>query len=165
MFTDDMIAGQYTGNNSVKLQQYSTMYYDFLGFNFNNSTLANAEVRKIAESLIALAVKEKDNFETVEVTAKVARKDKDGNFIGFSSQRRFSQNAYVIFDADELGNFTWKMIPLDLGMDREIPLRRGIPAIADPEEAQRICDHLNDISAGYGTRLVYDKEEGCIRLA
>lgn len=36
------------------------------------------EVRKIAESLIALAVKEKDNFETVKVTAKVPRKDKDG---------------------------------------------------------------------------------------
>lgn len=36
------------------------------------------EIRKIAESLIALAVKEKDNFETVTVTAKVARKDKDG---------------------------------------------------------------------------------------
>ena len=31
-----------------------------------------------AEGLIALAVKEKDNFETVTVTAKVARKDKDG---------------------------------------------------------------------------------------
>lgn len=36
------------------------------------------EIRKIAEHLIALAVKEKDNFETVTVTAKVARKDKDG---------------------------------------------------------------------------------------
>lgn len=36
------------------------------------------EIRKIAEGLIALAVKEKDNFETVKVTAKVARKDKDG---------------------------------------------------------------------------------------
>ncbi len=36
------------------------------------------EVRKIAEGLIALAVKEKDNFETVKVTAKVPRKDKDG---------------------------------------------------------------------------------------
>ena len=36
------------------------------------------EVRKIAEGLIALAVKEKDNLETVKVTAKVARKDKDG---------------------------------------------------------------------------------------
>lgn len=37
------------------------------------------EVRKIAEGLIALAVKEKDNYELVKVTAKVARKDKDGN--------------------------------------------------------------------------------------
>jgi large subunit ribosomal protein L17 len=36
------------------------------------------EVRKIAEGLIALAVKEKDNYETVKVTAKVPVKDKDG---------------------------------------------------------------------------------------
>lgn len=36
------------------------------------------EIRNVAESLIAMAVKEKDNYETVKVTAKVARKDKDG---------------------------------------------------------------------------------------
>ena len=36
------------------------------------------EVRKIAEKLIALAVREKDNFETVTITAKVPRKDADG---------------------------------------------------------------------------------------
>ncbi|NLJ95885.1 MAG: 50S ribosomal protein L17 [Clostridiales bacterium] len=36
------------------------------------------EIRKIAEGIIALAVKERDNFETVTVKAKVARKDKDG---------------------------------------------------------------------------------------
>ena len=36
------------------------------------------EIRKIAEGLIAMAVREKDNFEEVTVTAKVARKDKDG---------------------------------------------------------------------------------------
>lgn len=36
------------------------------------------EIRKIAEGMIAMAVKEKDNFETVKVNAKVARKDKDG---------------------------------------------------------------------------------------
>ena len=36
------------------------------------------EIQRIAERLIALAVKEKDNYETVKVTAKVARKDKDG---------------------------------------------------------------------------------------
>ncbi len=36
------------------------------------------EVQKIVEGLIALGVKEKDNFEMVKVTAKVPVKDKDG---------------------------------------------------------------------------------------
>ena len=36
------------------------------------------ELRKTAEKLIAMAVREKDNFEEVTVKAKVARKDKDG---------------------------------------------------------------------------------------
>ena len=36
------------------------------------------EIRKVAEGIIAMAVREKDNFEEVTVTAKVARKDKDG---------------------------------------------------------------------------------------
>ncbi len=39
------------------------------------------EVRQIAEHLITLAVKEKDNFEEVTVTAKVAKLDKDGKRI------------------------------------------------------------------------------------
>lgn len=36
------------------------------------------EVQKIVEGLIALGVKEKDNYEMVKVTAKVPVKDKDG---------------------------------------------------------------------------------------
>ena len=36
------------------------------------------EVRKIAEGLIAMAAKERDNYETVKITAKVPVKDKDG---------------------------------------------------------------------------------------
>ena len=36
------------------------------------------EIRKVAEGLIAMAVKEKDNFEEVTVTAKVPRKDQNG---------------------------------------------------------------------------------------
>ncbi len=36
------------------------------------------EVKKIAEGIIAMAVREKDNFDEVTVQAKVARKDKDG---------------------------------------------------------------------------------------
>ncbi len=36
------------------------------------------EIRKIADAMIALAVREKDNYETVTVTAKVPKKDADG---------------------------------------------------------------------------------------
>ena len=43
------------------------------------TTQAKAEeVQKIVERLITLAIKEKDNFETVKKTVKVPRKDKDG---------------------------------------------------------------------------------------
>lgn len=36
------------------------------------------EIKKIAESMIALAIKERDNFDTVTIEAKVPVKDKDG---------------------------------------------------------------------------------------
>lgn len=36
------------------------------------------EIRKVAEGLIAMGIREKDNFEEVTVTAKVPRKDQNG---------------------------------------------------------------------------------------
>lgn len=46
------------------------------------TTQARAEeVQKIAEHLITLAIREKDNYETVTVKAKQPRKDKDGKRI------------------------------------------------------------------------------------
>ena len=39
------------------------------------------ELRKYVEPLIALAVREKDNFETVTVTAKVPKKDANGKYL------------------------------------------------------------------------------------
>ena len=39
------------------------------------------EIRREAEKLITLAIREKDNYEQVEVTAKVPRKDKNGKRI------------------------------------------------------------------------------------
>ena len=39
------------------------------------------EIRKVAEKIIAMGVREMDNFDEVTVKAKVARKDKDGKRI------------------------------------------------------------------------------------
>lgn len=52
------------------------------------------EVCKIAEGLIALAIKEKDNFDTVTVTAKVPRKDKDGKRV----KEKIDGKTVTIFD-------------------------------------------------------------------
>ncbi|MBQ8914071.1 MAG: 50S ribosomal protein L17 [Lachnospiraceae bacterium] len=52
----------------------------YLG-NIETTEATAKEVRKIAEHLITLAVKEKDNYDEVTVTAKVAKKDKDGKRI------------------------------------------------------------------------------------
>lgn len=62
-------------------------------------------------------------------------KDKDGNFIGFASERRFSENAMAIIDKTEEG-LSWKLVPLDLHLDGEIPLKRGLPVLAEPEVAR-----------------------------
>ena len=52
---------------------------DLLYYGKIKTTEAKAkEIRKIAEGLIASAVKENDNFEEVTVKVKVAQKDKDG---------------------------------------------------------------------------------------
>ena len=56
------------------------------------------EVRRIAEPLIALAVKEKDNFETVEVTAKVPRKDKDGKRVKEVKEVNGKQKKVTVYD-------------------------------------------------------------------
>ena len=52
---------------------------DLLCYGKIKTTEAKAkEIRKIAEGLIALGVKEKDNFDEVTVQAKVVRKDANG---------------------------------------------------------------------------------------
>ena len=56
------------------------------------------EVRRLAEPLIALAVKEKDNFETVEVTAKVPRKDKDGKRVKEVKEINGKQKKVTVYD-------------------------------------------------------------------
>ena len=78
------------------------------------------EIRKQAESLIALAVKEKDNFEEVTVMAKVARKDADGKRVKeFRGTTRCSQKFCAAF-----GPVTAAM---PARPSREDPFRRQLP--------------------------------------
>jgi len=55
------------------------------------------EVRRIAEKLITLAIKEQDNFETVTVTAKVPQKDANGKRVKTEENGR----KVTVFDSIE----------------------------------------------------------------
>ena len=86
------------------------------------------EVRKIAEGLIALAAKEKDNFETVKVTAKVPRKDKDGKRV----KEVVDGKKVTVYD--EVDKTIKKDMPSRLHARREI-LKVLYPVTEVPKEA------------------------------
>ena len=86
------------------------------------------EVRKIAESLIAMAIKEKDNFETVKVTAKVPQKDKDGKRVKEAIDgKKVTKNEMVEKEIK-------KDLPSRLHVRRQI-LRVLYPVVYVPAEA------------------------------
>ena len=81
-------------------------------------------------------------------------KDKDGNWIGFASERRYSENCMAVIEKDG-GEVRWSLIPLDLDLRRENPLRRGLPEVASPEVGRHIADYLTEVSRKYQTALEY----------
>ncbi|MBR0145299.1 MAG: 50S ribosomal protein L17 [Eubacterium sp.] len=86
------------------------------------------EVRKIAEKLITMAVKEKDNFDEVEVTAKVARKDKDGK------REKHVVDGKKVTLYDEIKKTVKKDQPSRLHARREM-LKVLYPIVETPTEA------------------------------
>ena len=83
------------------------------------------EIRKQVEGLIALAVKEKDNFELVKVTAKVPRKDKDGKRV------KEVVNGKKVTVYDEVEKEIKKDLPSRLHARRQI-LRVLYPVVENP---------------------------------
>ena len=63
----------------IRMAMLKTLTTDLIMHGKIETTLARAkEVKAIADSIISLAIKEKDNFEEVTVKAKVAKKDDKG---------------------------------------------------------------------------------------
>ncbi len=85
------------------------------------------EVRKIAESIIAKAIREKDNFEEVTVKAKVARKDQDGKRV----KEVVDGKRVTVYD--EVDKTIKKDMPSRLHARREI-LKVLYPVTEVPEE-------------------------------
>ena len=86
------------------------------------------EVQKVVEPLITLAAKEKDNFETVTVKAKVAKKDADGKRV----KEVVDGKKVTVFD--EVEKTVKKDAPSRLHARRQI-MRVLYPVVEVPEKA------------------------------
>ena len=89
-------------------------------------------------------------------------KDKDGNFIGFASERRFSENAMAIIDKTE-EELSWKLVPLDLHLDGDSTQARPSGSCR-AGSSRKMAAHLQKISEKYGTKFTYDETDGTIRV-
>ena len=113
------------------------------------------EVQKIAEGIIALAVKEKDNFETVTVKTKVARKDKDGKRV----KEVVDGKKVTVYD--EVDKEIKKDLPSRLHARRQM-LKTLVPVTEVPTEAagkkkntksvDMVAKMFDEIAPKYATR-------------
>jgi len=105
------------------------------------------EVRKLAEKLITIAVKEKDNFTTVTVVAKVPQKDKDGKRI------KTVENGKKVTVYNEVEKSIKKDNPSRLAARRKI-LSVLYPVTKTPDDRRRMRSESKKIDL---PEIMFDK--------
>ncbi|CQR58387.1 CapA family protein [Paenibacillus riograndensis] len=83
-------------------------------------------------------------------------KDSEGNWQGFYSDRKFSENFLVSFDLSvEENRFDYELIPIDLRLTHPTVTKRGLPVLASEEAAASLVERLNAVSKErYNTEIV-----------
>ncbi|OBZ93402.1 capsule biosynthesis protein CapA [Pararhizobium polonicum] len=94
---------------------------------------------------------------------KSRARNAEGKPIGFNADSRFSKSCIALCDFEE-DEIRIKIIPVDLDLNRKRPSERGLPACAGPELAREIAADLAEMSAPYGTRMVYNEADGSIDI-
>lgn len=74
-------------------------------------------------------------------------KDSEGNWQGFYSDRKFSENFLVMFDLSvEDKRFSYELVPIDLRLTHDIVTKRGLPVLASEEATASLVARLNAVS-------------------
>ena len=120
------------------------------------------EVRKIAEHLITLGIKEKDNFEEITVKAKVARKDKDGKRI----KEVVDGKKVTVYD--EIDKTVKKDLPSRLHARREMlkvlyPVTEVPEEVAGKKNGTKKVDLTEKLFSEYGVKYA-DRKGGYTRI-
>ena len=108
----------------IRMAMLKNLTTDLLVYGKVETTLPRAkEVKAIADSLISLAIKEKDNFEEVEVTIKKAKLDSKGNKVTELVKSK-NGNEYLKVVKEEVKEKRQKDMPTRLNARRKIMRKR-----------------------------------------
>lgn len=120
------------------------------------------EIQRIVEPMVTLAAKEKDNFETVTVKAKVARKDADGKRV----KEVIDGKRVTVFD--EVDKEIKKDLPSRLHARRQL-MRYLYPVVEVPAEGKgrkkntKQVDLVEKLFSEYGAKYA-DRNGGYTRV-
>lgn len=115
----------------IRMAMLKNLTTDLLVYGKVETTLPRAkEVKSIADSLISLAIKEKDNFEEVEVTIKKAKLDSKGNKVTELVKSK-NGNEYLKVVKEEVKEKRQKDMPTRLNARRK--MMRKLNKVKDSE--------------------------------
>lgn len=113
------------------------------------------------ESLLSAEMNEAYGYPADEPPSTLHKnrvKNENGNWHGFYSDPKFSQNFIVSFQLQrEQPTLDFEIIPIDLQLTNEFVTKRGLPVIADDHAKKELIDRLNAISNKRYHTEIYEK--------
>ena len=137
----------------IRMAMLKNLTTDLLVNGKVETTLARAkEVKAIADSLISLAIKEKDNFEEVEVTIKKAKLDTKGNKVTELVKSK-NGNEYLKVVKEEVTEKRQKDMPTRLNARRKIMRKVNKVKDSDGKNIDIPAKLFNEIAPKYEGRV------------
>ena len=133
----------------IRMSMLKNLTTDLLVYGKVETTLPRAkEVKSIADSLISLAIKEKDNFEEVEVTIKKAKLDSKGNKVTELVKSK-NGNEYLKVVKEEVKEKRQKDMPTRLNARRKMMRKLNKVKDSDGKNIDVPAKLFNEIAPKY----------------
>ena len=133
----------------IRMAMLKNLTTDLLVYVKAETTLPRAkEVKSIADSLISLAIKEKDNFEEVEVTIKKAKLDSKGNKVTELVKSK-NGNEYLKVVKEEVKEKRQKDMPTRLNARRKMMRKLNKVKDSDGNNIDVPAKLFNEIAPKY----------------
>lgn len=138
----------------IRMSMLRTLTTDLIMYGKVETTLARAkEVKSLADSIIALAIKEKDNFETVDVKVIKAKLDENGNKVTELAKSKNGKE-YLKVVKEETTEKRQKDMPSRLNARRKIMRKVNKVKDSDGKNIDLPAKLFNEIAPKYAGKNI-----------